>query len=62
MFVDSQLAQLNNPGMQLGSATTVEYACGQSRCQTRVRHMFWTKANPKAVWLRRLQHTQVSLC
>ena len=62
MFVDLQLAQLNNPGMQQCSATTVEYACIRCRCQTRVRHMFWTKANPKAVWSRHLRSMQVSLC
>ena len=40
MFVDSQLAQLNNPGMQPCSATTVEHACALCQDQTGALHMF----------------------
>ena len=40
MFVDLQLAQLNNPGMQPCSATTVEHACARCQDQTGALHMF----------------------
>ena len=54
-------AQLNNPGMQPCSATTVEHACAlcwdQARCTC-----FATQKSPKAVWSRRLRNMQVSLC
>ena len=40
MFVDSQLAQLNNPGMQPCSTTTVEHACALCQDQTGALHMF----------------------
>ena len=41
MFVDSQLAQLNNPGMQPCPATTVERACARCQYQTGALHMFY---------------------
>ena len=34
MIADSQLAQLNNPGMQPCSAATVEHAYAQCQVQT----------------------------
>ena len=40
MVANSQLAQLNNPGMQPCSATTVEYACVLCQDQTGALHMF----------------------
>ena len=40
MFVNSQLAQLNNPGMQPCSATTVVHACALCQDQTGALHMF----------------------
>ena len=40
MFVNSQLAQLNKPGMQPCSATTVEHACALCQDQTGALHMF----------------------
>ena len=40
MIANSQLAQLNNPGMQPGSATTVEHACARCQDQTGALHMF----------------------
>ena len=40
MFVDSQVAQLNNPGMQPCSTTTVEHACALCQDQTVALHMF----------------------
>ena len=53
MFVDSQLAQLNNPSMQPCSATTVEHACARCQDQTGALHFFTTQMSPKAVWSRR---------
>ena len=40
MIADSQLAQLNNPGMQPCPATTVEHACARCQDQTSALHMF----------------------
>ena len=40
MIADSQLAQLNSPGMQPCSATTVEHACARCQDQTGALHMF----------------------
>ena len=40
MIANSQLAQLNNPGMQPCSATTVEHACARCQDQTDALHMF----------------------
>ena len=40
MIADSQLAQLNNPGMQPCSAATVEHACARCQDQTGALHMF----------------------
>ena len=40
MNADSQLTQLNNPGMQPCSATTVEHACARCQDQTGALHMF----------------------
>ena len=40
MIADSQLAQLNSPGMQPCSATTVEHACAPCQDQTGALHMF----------------------
>ena len=41
MLVDSQLAQLNNPGMKPCSATTVEHACARCQDQTGALHMLY---------------------
>ena len=41
MFVDSQLAQLSNPGIQPCSATTMEHACALCQDQTSALHMFF---------------------
>ena len=40
MIANSQLAQLNNPGMQPCSATTVEHACARCQDQTGALRMF----------------------
>ena len=58
MIANSQLAQLNNPGMQPCSATTVEHACARCQDQTGALHMFATQMSPKAVWSRRLRNMQ----
>ena len=40
MIGDSQLAKVNDPGMQPCSATTVEHACARCQDQTGALHMF----------------------
>ena len=40
MIADSQLTQLNNPGMQPYTATTVEHARARCQDQTGALHLF----------------------